>query len=96
MFRDGAVPVEISWVNMVLFSIGKGGYRGIRLVEVLWKVCAVVVNFRIKSSAVLHDAIHRFRTGIGIRTVTLQSGPVAGGSRTQASITGLLRRTEGL
>ena len=71
MFRDGTVPVEIVWAKMVLNLKGKVEYRGIGFVEVLWKVCAVVVNFRLKRSAVLHNALHGFRTGRG--TGTLES-----------------------
>ena len=33
---------------MVFILKGKGEYRGIGLVEVLWKVCSVVVTFRPK------------------------------------------------
>ena len=65
MLRDGAVPLEIEWENMVLIPKGKGGYRAIGLVEVLWKVCAVVVNFWLKRRVVLHDTLHRFRAGRG-------------------------------
>ena len=42
---------------MVLIKKGKGGYRFIGLVEVMWKVYLVVVNFRPKRSVVLHDAL---------------------------------------
>ena len=61
MFRDGTVPEEIAWEMMVLITKGKGEYRGIGLVEVLCKVCSVVVNCRLKRSVVLHDALHGFR-----------------------------------
>ena len=47
MFRDGTVPVEIAWEKMVLIPKGKGNHRGIGLAEVLWKVCAVLVNCRV-------------------------------------------------
>ena len=65
MFRDGTMAGEIVWTNMFLIQKGKGEYRGIGLVEVLWKVCAVVVNFQLKRSVVIHDALHGFRTGRG-------------------------------
>ena len=39
MFRDGTIPEEISWKTMVLLPKGKGEYRGIGIVEVLWNVC---------------------------------------------------------
>ena len=73
MFRDGTVPLEIEWENMVLIPKWKCEYIFIGLVEVLWKVCAVVVNFWLERSAVLHDALHRFIAGIGTGTATLEA-----------------------
>ena len=48
MFRDGTMTEEIAWTTMVLLQKWKGEYRGIGIVEVLWKVCSVVVNCRLK------------------------------------------------
>ena len=48
-------------------------YRGIGLVEVLWKVFSVVVNCWLKISVVLHDALHGFREGRGAGTATLEA-----------------------
>ena len=61
MFRYGTVLEDISWATMVLPLKGKGGYRIIGIVEVLWKVCSVVVNCSLKRSIVFHSALHRFR-----------------------------------
>ena len=61
MFRDWTVPEEIAWATMALLPKGKGGYRGIELVEVLCKVCSVVINCRLKRGVVLHEALHGFR-----------------------------------
>ena len=72
-FGDGTVPYEISWELMVLLPKGRGGYQGIDLVEVLWKVCSVVVNCCFKMIVVLHDALHGFREGRGIGTAALQA-----------------------
>ena len=47
-------------------------YQGIGLVEVVWKVCATVVNFRLKRSVTLHDALRGFRAGRGKGTSTLE------------------------
>ena len=73
MFRDEAVPVEIALAKMVLIQKGKGGYKEIGLLEVLWKFCAVVVNCRLKSSVVLHTALHGFITGRGTGKVMLEA-----------------------
>ena len=39
MFRGGTVLEDIAWATMVLPQKGKGDYRSIGIVEVLWKVC---------------------------------------------------------
>ena len=41
------------------------------LVEVVWKVCATVVNCCLERSLTLHDALHGFRAGRGTGTATL-------------------------
>ena len=73
MFGGGTAPEDIAWATMVVLPKGKGGYRGIGIVEVLRKVCSVVVNFRLKRSVVFHDALHGFREGQGIGTATLDA-----------------------
>ena len=67
------MPVEIAWEKIFLNPKGKGEYRVIGLVEVLWKFCAEVVNCPLKRSVVLHDALHRFRTERGMGKATLES-----------------------
>ena len=49
-----------------------GGYGEIGLVEVVWNVCAVVVDFRIKMSVTLHGELHGFRAVRGTSTATLE------------------------
>ena len=56
------------WKTMVLISKGKWEYRGIGLVETIWKVCTSIVNSRLQSSIVLHDVLHGFRQGRGTGT----------------------------
>ena len=73
MFRDRTVPVEIAGGKMEIVQKGKGKYMGIELVEILWKVCAVVINCWLKRSVMLHNTIHVFRTGRGTGTETLES-----------------------
>ena len=48
-FRDGELVEEATWQAVVLIPKGKGDYRGIGLVEVLWKVVAVILNRRLTS-----------------------------------------------
>ena len=39
----------------------EGGYQVIGMVEVLWKVCSLVVNCCLKRSVVFYNAHHGFR-----------------------------------
>ena len=55
---------------MVLIPKGKGDYQGIGLVEVMWKVVAVVLNRRLTSSITFHDVLHGFRAGHGTGNAT--------------------------
>ena len=71
-FKDRAVPEEVAWDTMVFLPKGNGRYRGIVMIEVVWKVCATVVNCRINRSVTLHDALHGFRVGRGMGTETLE------------------------
>ena len=48
-------------------------YRGIGLVEVMWKVVTVVLNLRLTASITFHDFLHRFWAGRGTGTATLEA-----------------------
>ena len=71
-FRYGTLPVVIVWAKMFLIPKGKGEYRGIGLVEVLWKVFSVMVNFQLKRSVVLHGTLHGCITVRGMGTAKLE------------------------
>ena len=58
---------------MFLLLKEKWEYRGIGLVEVLLKVCSVVVNSCLKRSSVLYDALLGFREGMEEGTTMLEA-----------------------
>ena len=64
---------DSTWQTVVLIPKGKGDYRGIGLVEVMWKVVAVILNRRFTSSITFHDVLHGFRVGRGTGTTTLKA-----------------------
>ena len=41
--------------------------------ELVWKVCATVVNYRLKQSVILHDGLHGFRGVRGTGTAILEA-----------------------
>ena len=58
---------------MVLTPKGKGDYRGIGLMELMWKVVAVILNRCFTYSITFHDVLHGFRAGRGTGTATLEA-----------------------
>ena len=55
-FYYGVVIEEVTLATMIFLNKVRGGYWGIGIVEVVWKVFVVVVNCRLKRSMSLHDA----------------------------------------
>ena len=41
--------------------------------EVMWKVVAAILNFRLTASITFHDFLHGFRAGRGTGTATLEA-----------------------
>ena len=58
---------------MILITKGKKDYRGIGLVEVMWKLVAAILNFRLTASINFHDFLHEFRAGCGTGNATLEA-----------------------
>ena len=52
---------------------GKGYYRGIGLVEVMWKVVAEILPRRLTTAITYHDALHGFWAGRDTGTATLEA-----------------------
>ena len=50
----------------------KGEFRGIGLVEVIWKLLTLILHCRL-TAIKLHDVLHEFREGRGTGTATLES-----------------------
>ena len=72
-FRDVYLAEEATWQAVVLIPKGEKDYRGIGLVEVMWKVVAAILNRRFTSSIIYHGALHGFRAGRGTGTATLEA-----------------------
>ena len=60
------------WQARVMTPKGKMNYCGIGLVELMWKIVAEILNFRITASINFHDFLHGFRAGCGTGTATLE------------------------
>ena len=59
--------------EVVLIPKGGDYYRGIGLVEVMWKVVAEILNLWLTASITFHDFLHGFRAGCDTGTATLDT-----------------------
>ena len=64
---------EATWKTVVLIPKGRKEYRGIGLVEVMWKVEAAILHRRLTTAITYHDFLHDFRAGRGTGTATLEA-----------------------
>ena len=72
-FWEGGLAEETTWKAVVLIPKGEKYYWVIGLVEVMWKVVAVILNHRFTSSITYHDALHVFWAGRGTGTAILEA-----------------------
>ena len=73
-FRTGKIPEVLT--NAILVLIQKNEvnqFRGIGLLEVVWKLIASIINKRLMRNIEFHDGIHGFRPGRGTGTATLEA-----------------------
>ena len=61
------------WQALVLIPKGVKDYRGIGLVEVMWKVVAAILNLRLTASITFHYFLHGFWAGCRTCTATLEA-----------------------
>ena len=62
------------WHTVVLIPKGVSGqFRGIVLVEVLWKAITSLLNLQLMTAINFHDGLHGFREGRGTGTYALEA-----------------------
>ena len=65
-FRDGTLAEESTWNTVFLIIKGAiGDFRGIGLLEVLWKTVTSLLNRRLTIDIKLHGVLHGFQVGRG-------------------------------
>ena len=72
MWSKGTLPDQQSWVIIVLLPKGGGDYRGIGLLEPLWKLVEVIMDQRL-NVITLHDSLHGFRAARGTGTAIIEA-----------------------
>jgi len=68
----GDIPPQLLWVIVVLIPKGGGDYRGIGLLEPMWKVCERVIDKRLNAFD-LHESLHGCRDRRGTGTAVIEA-----------------------
>ena len=72
VWEEGTIPIQLGWMVTVLIPKGGGYYRGIGLLEPLWKVIERVMDHQLEVIA-LHDSLHGCRNGQGTGTAVIKA-----------------------
>ena len=71
---DGTLAKDIMYQTVVLIPKGASrNFRGIGMVEVLWKTVTSLMNCRLTPAINFHDVLHGFRAGCGTGTSELEA-----------------------
>ena len=72
-FRDGTLLKECTWKMVVLLPKFNGDFRGVSLIEVLWRTVSGVIRRNIGVAIIYHGVLHEFCTVRGIGTASLEA-----------------------
>ena len=72
IWQTGRIPRQLLWVIVVLIPKGSGGYRGIGLLEPVWKLLEAIMDRRLNCLE-LHDCLHGYRAKRGTGTAILEA-----------------------
>jgi hypothetical protein len=72
VWEEGRIPTQLGWVVTVLIPKGGGGYRGISLLEPIWKVIKRVIDKWLEAIA-LHNSLHDCHNGRGTGTAVIEA-----------------------
>jgi hypothetical protein len=72
IFETGRLPTELTWCVLVAIPKPSGGFRGIGLLELMWKLMSSIIDSRMKENIQLHSTLHDFRPGRGTGTASIE------------------------
>ncbi len=71
-WTHGEIPHQLLWIIVVLIPKGGGDYRGIGLLETIWKVIERIIDHRLDAFN-LHDSLHGCRNKCGTGTAIIEA-----------------------
>ena len=72
VWETGTIPQQLGWIIVVLIPKGGGDYRGIGLLEPIWKIIERVMDQRLNAIQ-LHESLHGCRDGRGTGTAVIEA-----------------------
>ena len=72
IWERGYVPEQMRWMVVVLIPKGGGNFRGIGLLEPIWKLIEAIMDERLNAIP-LHDSLHGCRSGRGTGTAVIEA-----------------------
>ena len=72
IWERGYIPHQMRWMIVVLLPKGGGNYRGIGLLEPIWKVMEGIMDERLNSIS-FHDSLHGFLAARGTGTAVIEA-----------------------
>ena len=72
VWETGTIPQQLGCIIVVLIPKGGGNYRGIGLLEPIWKIVEQVSDKRLNAIK-LHESLHGCRNGRGTRTAIIEA-----------------------
>jgi hypothetical protein len=73
VYETGDLPSCLPWSTMILLPKASGSFRGIGLLEVIWKLLTSIIDVRIKAAIDFHDALHGFWAKRGTGTAIIEA-----------------------
>jgi hypothetical protein len=71
-WETGTIPQQLGWIIVVLIPKGGGDYRGIGLLEPIWKIIERVMDRRLNAIPI-HESLHGCRDGRGTGTAVIEA-----------------------
>jgi hypothetical protein len=73
-WAHGEIPCQLLWSIVILIPKGGGDYRGIGLLEPIWKCIERVIDHRLNAIELhKHDCLHGCRDGRGTGTAIIEA-----------------------
>jgi hypothetical protein len=72
VWETGTIPQQLGWIIVVLIPKGGGDYRGIGLLEPIWKIIERVMDRRLNAIPI-HESLHGCKDGRGTGTAVIEA-----------------------